>query len=195
MMRRQGPAITWLLVVVLAGCTTPVSVDYLTLTGLSQSVVRNDAAPVRLGPVTLPDYLKRNGLATRDSEGALHYSATQLWAEPLDGAIQRRLVEVLSDALGNTPVLAFPGLSSIDTSYRVSVSVRRLQATTSSVEMAATWRILPAPPKEADSVPTGSFQGERKLVSASGPAVARGFSELVHALALEIARAIPAQDD
>lgn len=195
MTRRQSPAIAWLLAIALSGCTTPVSVDYLTLTGLSQSVVRNDAAPIRLGPVTLPDYLKRNGLATRDSHGALHYSATQLWAEPLDGAIQRTLIDVLSDALGDTPVLAFPGLSSIDTSYRVTVSVRRLRATASSVEMAATWRLLPSPPGEVEPAPTGSFRAERTLASPSGPAIARGFSELVHDLALEIARAIPAQDN
>ncbi|MEQ8514732.1 MAG: PqiC family protein [Chromatocurvus sp.] len=181
------------LLLALVACTTPTVVNYLTLTTTPQGVVRKDAAPIGIGPITLPDYLKRNGLARRDSEGALHYSTTELWAEPLDSGIQRTLIETLSDALGDTPVLAFPGLSSIKPQYQITVSVRRLTARPAAVEMSATWRIIPIAASTADPVRTGQFRGDRTLTSPSGTAIARALSELVNALALDVANAIPAQ--
>lgn len=179
------------LLLALAGCTTPTVVDYLTLTTLPQASVREGAAPISLGPVTLPDYLKRNGLARRDSEGALHYSATELWAEPIDRGIQRTLIETLSDALGDTVVVAFPDLTSVQPGYRIAVTVRRLVATPDTVEISATWRILQTSAATAVPLQTGHFQDKRTPTSLSGPAIALAFSELVSALALEIADAVP----
>lgn len=176
------------------GCATPVAVDYLTLSSPPQAAIRSAVSPVSLGPITLPDYLKRNGLARRDSDGALHYSASELWAEPLDQGIQRTLVEMLSDALDGTRVTNFPGPSALQAHYGVSVSVRRLEATDSVVAMAATWRILPTSSVAPSPTLRGQFSREETLASPSGPAVARAFSELLHALALEIAAAIPTQD-
>lgn len=181
------------LLLVLAGCTTPTVVDYLTLSTLPQAVVREDAAAISVGPVTLPDYLKRSGLARRDSSGALHYSATELWAEPLDRGIARTLIESLSDALGDTAVVAFPDLSAIAPRYRVTVSLRELSATPTVVELTAAWRIIPASTSAAEPLQSARFRGERSLTSTSGPAIADAFSELVGDLARDIARAIPVQ--
>ncbi len=181
------------LLLLITGCTTPTVVDYLTLSTLQQTVVREDAAAISVGPVTLPDYLKRNGLARRDSSGALHYSANELWAEPLDRGIQRTLIESLSDALGDTAVVEFPDLTAIAPRYRVTVSLRELSATPTAVELTAVWRILPASTSAAEPVQSARFRGERTLASPSGPAIAEAFSELVGDLARDIARAIPAQ--
>lgn len=181
------------LMLVLVGCATPAAVDYLTLSSPAQDALRKNAAAVSIGPVTLPDYLKRSGLARRDSDGALHYSARELWAEPLDRGIQRTLMEGVSDALGNAPVVAFPGPSSIEPDYRIAVSVRRFKATSSSVAIAATWHLFRLTGKQQASAKQGRFNQERTLASPAGPDIARAFSELVGALALEVADAIPTQ--
>lgn len=183
-----------LLASTLGGCATPASVDYLTLTSPAQAAIRSDAPPISVGPVTLPDYLKRSGLATRDSDGALHYSISELWAEPLDQGIQRTLIEILSDALEGTRVTGFPGPSAVQAHYGISISVRRLEATDTIATLAASWRILPTSSVPPTPILTGRFSREEALVSASGPAVARAFSALVHALALDIAGTIPAGD-
>ncbi|SRR6056297_986257 len=183
-----------LLASTLGGCATPVTVDYLTLTSPAQAAIRSDAPPISVGPVTLPDYLKRNGLARRDSDGALHYSMSELWAEPLDQGMQRTLIEILSDALEDTSVTDFPGPSALQAHYGVSISVRRLEATDGVARLSASWRILPTSSVSPRPTLTGRFSREKPLVSPSGPAVARAFSALVHALALDIAGAIPARD-
>lgn len=195
MRRTHHRATACLLVLALTGCAAPASVSYLTLTTPPQDAIREDAASVTVGPVSLPDYLKRSGLARRDALGALHYSATQLWAEPLDQGIQRTLIETLSDALGDTPVLAFPGLSTREAGHHISVAVRRLEATDTEVVMQASWQILATPAPASVPVRTGSFSRDQALASAGGPAIARAISDLVQALALEIAEAIPARDD
>lgn len=176
------------------GCATHEAVDYLTLASPTQAAVRSDAPPLSLGPVTLPDYLKRNGLARRDSNGALRYSMSELWAEPLDQGIQRTLIEILTDALDGTPITSFPGPSALPAHYGISISVRRLEATDSVAKMAVTWRILPTSSAASTAVRRGRFSREATLASASGPAVARALSDLLHALALEIAAEIPATD-
>lgn len=178
----------------LGGCATHEAVDYLTLTSPAQATVRSVASPLSVGPVTLPDYLKRNGLARRDSEGALRYSMSELWAEPLDQGIQRTLMEILSDALDGTPVTTFPGPSALQAHYGISISVRRLEATNAVAKMAATWRILPTSSVAPTATRRGRFSREAALASPSGPAVALAFSELLHALALEIAAEIPATE-
>lgn len=183
-----------LLASTLGGCATPVAVDYLTLTSPAQAAIRSDAPPVSIGPVTLPDYLKRNGLARRDNDGALHYSMSELWAEPLDQGMKRTLIEVLSDALEDTGVTDFPGPSAVQAHYGVSISVRRLEATAAVATLSASWRILPTSSVSPGTKLTGRFSREETLVSPSGPAVARAFSALVHALALDIAGTIPARD-
>lgn len=183
----------YLLAMILGGCATPAAVDYLTLTSPAQAAIRSDAPPVSVGPVALPDYLKRSGLARRDSEGALHYSLSELWAEPLDRGIQRTLIEILSDALEGTGITSFPGPSASQAHYGISISVRRLEATDAVATLSASWRLLPASSVPPRPTLTGRFSREEALVSPSGPAVARAFSALVHALALDIAGAIPAQ--
>jgi len=186
-------SIAALMLLLVVGCASPAGVDYLTLTSPAQDTLRKNAAPLSLGPVTLPDYLKRSGLARRDSDGALHYSARELWAEPLDRGIQRTLIEGLSDAMGNALVVAFPGPSSIAPDYRIAVSVRRLTATSSSVAISATWQLFRMTGKQQASVKQGRFNQEKTLASPTGPDIARGFSELLGALAIKIADAIPMQ--
>ena len=191
---RRLPHFGTLLALALAGCVTSEPVSYLTLEAPDQDITRRDAATVSLGPIALPDYLKRSSLARRDAAGALHYSMTELWAEPLDGAIQRTLVATLSDALGDTPVLVFPGLSATRARYGIRVSLRRLEVTDSRVAMQASWHILAAPSSAAEQVNAGRFNAQRSLASPSGPAVARAISELVRDLGLEIAAALPPRE-
>lgn len=177
----------------LGGCATPSSVDFLTLTSPPQAAIRNNAVAISVGPVTLPEYLKRNGLGRRDANGALHYSVTELWAEPLDQGIQRALVDSLSDALDGTAVTIFPEPAALRAHYAVSVSIRQLEATDALAAMAATWQLRPTLSHSLMPTFSGRFNRENALGSPSGPAVARAFSELLHALALEIANAVPAQ--
>lgn len=178
----------------LQGCVTHTPADYLTLRSPAQAVVRDDAAAISVGPVRLPDYLKRNSLARQDDKGHLHFSETEIWAEPLDRGLQRTLVEVLSDALGDTPVAWFPGQPMVRTDYGVSVSVRLFEVTDSRVTLTATWRMLPTRADAPGATISGRFRRERALQQpSSGPEIAEALSELVQALALDIANAVPSR--
>ena len=181
-----------ILALAVVGCVTPAQVGYLTLEAPASDVMRRDVAAVSVGPIALPDFLKRSGLARRDAAGALHYSTTTLWAEPLDRGIQRTLVDTLSYALGDTPVLVFPHTSSTAAHHSVRVDLRQLEVTDTRIAMHASWSILALPAPTGERVSTGTFRDERSVASPDGPAIARGISGLVQALGLDIAAALPA---
>jgi uncharacterized lipoprotein YmbA len=186
----RGAAIFYcalLLSVLLTACASSPPVTYLNLSAGDGERLREDATGLSLGPVEIDDHLKRNGLARRDTAGALRYSREAFWAEPLDRAVQTVLLQTLRSGLPQSQVTAFPEQPAGD-KPRAAVTLTRLEATPRGVLLAARWTWQPA---GDGAVTAHQFQRERS--SAAAPTeVARNLSHLVHALAAEIAASLPA---
>jgi uncharacterized protein len=93
---------------------------------------------IGLGPISLPEYLKRREVVTRVAPNRVELSATSYWAEPLDESFQRVLGEDLSTVLGTRQILAYPWYSTTPIDYQVQVDVQRFERDQSgAAELAA----------------------------------------------------------
>lgn len=82
---------------------------------------------VGLGPVNIPEYLQRAGIATRVGANRVEYSQTSQWAEPLEQCIPRVLAQDLSNSPVISRVVLYPWLRSIHVDFQLEINVRRFE--------------------------------------------------------------------
>ncbi len=102
----------WILgfLVVLSGCGTSQKTDFYqlyveadhALTGVEKGDV------IGIGPIHLPEYIKRPQIVTRTSEHSLNVSEFNRWIEPFSDAITRVLVINLSNELASNRIFWLP---------------------------------------------------------------------------------------
>src|SRR5437879_890122 len=106
-----------ILCVVVAGCTIfPPQNDqsrYFILTPASNNASNagsplHDTPTIGVGPVIVPEYLRRREVLTRTDGNELKPSVTDRWVEPLDKTIVSTLRQDLAQALNSDRVLAYP---------------------------------------------------------------------------------------
>lgn len=112
--------------------------------GDMRSVPGVPQAKVAVGPVSVPSYLDRPQIVTREGDGVrLALAEFDRWAEPLAESLPRVLAEDISRALGGGHVLVFPGASAEDADIRVAVDVNRLDGSLGgAVVLDAWWALL-----------------------------------------------------
>jgi uncharacterized protein len=98
---------------VLTACTAaPPQVAYYSLLG-AESVKttgqRHDQLVVSVGPVHVPDVLKKSQIATDGTEGRYRLSEYHRWAGEVNREFGRALAEQLAGRLGTEQVYLFPG--------------------------------------------------------------------------------------
>ncbi len=97
---------------------------------------------VGVGPVQIPDYLQRPGIATRVGPTQVRYSQVNRWAEPLEECFPRVLAQNLSRSLPKGQVILFPWPGNIHVDYQVQVNVERFELTSQGqAVLAARWLI------------------------------------------------------
>jgi hypothetical protein len=96
-----------------------------------------------VGPIKIPDFLKRPQIVTRRSENVLDINEFHRWGDALESQLARVLVENLS-ALLNTPnVTAFPWDPPFAPEYQLYIDFRRFEGKTSGpVVLEAVWHIV-----------------------------------------------------
>jgi uncharacterized lipoprotein YmbA len=170
------------------GCATPVSATYLLL-DLPRSPLPSGQEPaLSVGPVLIPDYLKRNSLAVRLDDNTLSYRGSERWAEPLDLGIQRLLSAALGQALDTARVTTFPSPLATDAQLRVALNVFHLEAQGEEVILAAEWLIFRA--GSSEPLRSGSIDRQRPLADSSGPSIAAAMSALLQDVAADVAGAL-----
>jgi uncharacterized lipoprotein YmbA len=151
----------------LAACTAAAPTRFYTLSSLLAAPgepafeVPPDLS-VSVGPVTLPEYLNRPQLVTRDGSNRVIIADFDNWIEPLDGMVARTLAENLSLLLGTDEVLAMPQRRPFQPNVQVGVDITRFDADTSgNAVLDARWWLLGA-------------RGDRVLVSNRSTLVEQG---------------------
>ncbi len=103
-------------------------------------VARSDTSRlmIGLGPVNVPEYLRRREVVTRVAPNRVELSATSYWAEPLDESFARVLGEDLASLLGTRQLVQYPWYSTTPIDYQVQVDVQRFERDQSgAAELAA----------------------------------------------------------
>lgn len=120
---------TLLLLVLLTGCSVKSSpVAYYRLAPLemidpeAKAEARLDVA-LGIGPVTVPEYLKKSQIATRHGDTRYQFAESQRWAGMIEKDIASVIGNNLGLLLGTDQVMFFPWLHHFRPDYRVVVEV------------------------------------------------------------------------
>lgn len=82
---------------------------------------------VGVGPITIPAYLKRSRIVSREATNELRFHETERWGEPLQEAIQYTLAENIVVILGTSRTVLHPWYVTEAPDYSVSVDVVRFE--------------------------------------------------------------------
>jgi len=143
-------------VLLLAGCIgrkSPEVTYYSLLTmeqlGQVQAIASHPEVRLGIGPVTIPDSLKRSQIATRQHGNQHSFDEFNRWAGVLEKDLTSVLGDNLSDLLGVEKVGYFPWMHYFKPTYRVIIDVVRLDgALDGEAVLSARWTVADADGKE-----------------------------------------------
>jgi uncharacterized lipoprotein YmbA len=143
----QPAAVGLLLALFVAGCASSPPTNLYTLSAVDAPPAegrasKSTSAVVAVGPVTLPDYIDRPQIVTRQGAYRLELAAYDQWAAPLYDMLPRVLIENLALRLPSDRVVSFPQVSEASFDYRIAVDVSRFDVdATGQATLAARWQL------------------------------------------------------
>lgn len=144
------------------GCADTPTTNFYTLSparaAASSTLLGETARVVAVGPVTLPDYLDRPQIVTRDSAYAVKLAPFDQWAGPLADMVPRVLVENIAQALPDDRVVRFPQVSGQTFVYRVPLDISRFDVDTAgTATLIARWQVYDRTGKAAPVIADATF--------------------------------------
>ena len=149
---------------------------------------------IGVGPVNIPEYLKRSEIVTRDGRNKLLLADFDLWAEPLEENISRVLAKNLSILLPSDRIAVFPwrGMPSIQ--YQIKLDLIRFDGEQDGHALLdARWMILSGKEKEILLMRRSAFR--EPIVSKTYEAIVVAQSRLIEKLSRDIAAALGSLHD
>lgn len=157
--------------------------------GSAQPVGAYPDLSLGIGPVTIPDSLKRSQVATRQEGNQYTFSEFHRWAGVLENDFSAVLGDNLGDLLGVSKVASFPWMPHFKPSHRVVVEVLRFDGSLDSeAVLSARWAVADAEGKASLAMVKSVYQ--RPLERADYAALVKAQSELLADLSREIATEI-----
>jgi uncharacterized protein len=145
------------LMALVTGCAATQPTNFYTLSpATAPSVAKRsaDGLVIGLGPITLPQYLDRPDIVTREGANQMRLAAFSQWAEPLEPLLTRVMAEDLYALLDASDVIAIPQRGDIPLDRVVEVDIGRFDADAAGqVVLDARWRI---------------YEGDNETLLASG---------------------------
>ena len=189
-------ATTLLVLGALAGCSLAPKSDpsqffVLTSANATQTSVGNrdlDLA-IGLGPVSVPEYLRRPQMVTRVGPNQVSYAEYERWAQPLDNSLAQVLSENLSSLLGAADIALYPWFGTTQLDFVVQVEVQRFERDVSgAAQLVCVWTLKQG--ESGDHFAGGQFERNEPAESETTGASVAAQSRLLGMLALEIATAV-----
>jgi len=118
-----------------------------------QRAITGNSPAIAVARPSLPGYIDRQQLVTRDPKGNLVLNVNQTWAEPLDDGIARVTAENLArirNSMNIQPVRAFIAM---DYTHLLEIRFTRFDAdaTTRTITLECTWKLQPVSGRVATS--------------------------------------------
>ncbi|MFL5337704.1 MAG: membrane integrity-associated transporter subunit PqiC [Geminicoccaceae bacterium] len=131
--------------VALAGCATTKPTNFYTLSRATEPQASKLAAHglvIGLGPVTVPQYLDRPDIVTREGANQMRLAEFSKWAESLEPLVTRIMAEDLYTLLDASDVIPLPQRGDVPLDRVVEVDIGRFDADASGqVVLDARWRV------------------------------------------------------
>ena len=146
MFARVGSVIVVAAVSFVAGCASTPPTNFYTLSSVVPEKPTGSAQTptvvVAIGPVSLPDYIDRPQIVTRESAYAVKVASYDQWAGPLSDMVPRVLIDNVAAALPQDRVVGFPRVSGTSFDYRIAIDITRFDADPSgAATLVAHWQI------------------------------------------------------
>ena len=143
---------------------------------------------VGVGPITIPGYLTRMRMVTRQSDSEIKYLETARWAQPLAESLPYAIAGNLDLLLGSDDVVLHPWYRTRQPDYSVEVDIGRFdRGHDGSASIAARWNI-----RDPDGalLAADSFHQVLPADSTAIAATVEAQSRLVAAMSRQIADAL-----
>ncbi|NCO51245.1 MAG: membrane integrity-associated transporter subunit PqiC [Deltaproteobacteria bacterium] len=141
---------------------------------------------VGIGPVTIPQRLKRQQIATRSADNQYTFNDLNQWAGSLEDDIAMVMGENLAQLLGIERVTYFPWRYHGALTYQIEVNVQYLDADLNGAAvLVARWTIRAADSHE--TLAAGKIDQQQPLSAASYAALTKAQSQLLAVLSKELA--------
>lgn len=120
-----------LLTLFLTGCgSKPATVNYYSLQAgtlqFDTQAVLSEQITVGIGPVRLPQLLKRPHLVTRDDSYQVRHAETERWSGDLQEEVTYVLADSLTRQLGSEKIALYPWPNRLAPDWQLRVDVQRL---------------------------------------------------------------------
>lgn len=157
--------------------------------GDQQQIATLPAIQIGIGPVTIPQGLKRLQIATRTAGNQYAFDDFNQWAGSLEENIAMVLGENLAQLLGLERVAYFPWRYQSALNYQIEVNVQFMDADLNGAAvLVARWTISAANSHEI--LATGKSDHQQALNTPSYAALTRAQSQLLADLSKELAEAL-----
>ena len=180
--------------VALSGCATTKPTNFYTLSRATEPQASKLAAHglvIGLGPLTIPQYLDRPDIVTREGANQMRLAEQSKWAEALEPLLTRIMAEDLYGLLDANDVIPIPQRGDLPLDRLVEVDFARFDASEAGeVTLDARWRVYRG---DHDTlVASGRSQiAEQGAAVPNYDAIVAAMSRAVGRLSAEIAAAIP----
>lgn len=139
----------WLAAAVMAtgaGCTLVTPAEFYQLQAPAEVAASSHAeTAVLLGPVKLADYLQREQILQRQSDGRLSASRQGRWAGNLEDEVGQLLLRQMAMRLGSSHVALYPDRIGVKPGAQIVLSIARLDSGEGEpAVLEAQWRLLDA---------------------------------------------------
>lgn len=181
-------------IAILAACGSSPPSNHYILTAVRGDIPTRSSPSLGIGPVAIPEYLKRNGMVYNRAGNQLMVSSTERWAEPLEDGIKRVLSMNLAQMVNTQNVRFFPWNRRRHPDYGITINVLLMDANTSEARLVAEWLIYQ--PASAETVIRRISRVSEPLPGGELTAaqIAPAYSELLRQLSEIIAEAILADE-
>lgn len=98
-----------------------------------------------IGPVTLPDYLERPNIVTRESVSRVRVAPDDKWAAPLEAHLAELMAENLRTRLDMVAVPVYPWPPATRVDLQLTMEILDLIYYQGKVQLAVRWRLLDRP--------------------------------------------------
>ena len=166
------------------------SVNHLLDPGIAERSLNSGAPAIAIARPSLPGYLDRQQLVSRNPDGDVVMNDIHLWAEPLDTGISRVTAANLARLTGSLNIQPIENFVTLDYSSLVEIRISKFEPESAeSLALECTWKLQPVHGAVAS---TRSF---KTLVPITGPdpsmnSRVAAMNEALARLAREISRSL-----
>ena len=190
--------LAFLAVLLLAGCisrsaprVTYYSLMTMELLGDTEALASLPEVKLGVGPIAIPDSLKRSQIATRQQGNQHEFAEFHRWAGVLEKDITSVMGDNLGQLLGIEEVGFFPWLHHFKPTYRLTIDVIRFDGSLEGeAVLSARWAVADSEGKDFLAGRKSAFR--QPLEDANYAALIKAESQLLAALSKEIAAEIVA---